>query len=219
MPDGIGEEQSADADQRGFISRWKADTGGRPEFVYVVVAIVVVTLTILLAVIYFSASERERTSPPICTDIGLDRAEQAILRGDVERLTVVYDETPYTPVDDRYGPVLAKLDYFDGTCSNLPQGVVNQEGVYTVAGVIAFYNENTEGQQVEITYQKSDRLDESLFVLPTEIPTVTPTPEPTATIVTIATSEPSPAPPAVRASPEQEATPVASPAPSVRATP
>ena len=51
---------------------------------------------------------------------------------------------------------------------------------YTLAGVIGFYNQTAEVQQVEITYQESDQLDASLFVTPTEIPTLEPTIEPTA---------------------------------------
>ena len=198
----------------GFISRWKSERGDRSTFVYIVVGVVALTLTVLLAIIYFSASERERLSPPICTDITMAAAEQAVLQGDVERLTIVYDETPYTPTSARYGPVLAKLDYTDGTCSNLPQGVVNQDVVYTIAGVIAFYNENTEGQQVEIIYQTSDRLSQALFVVPTEVPTPTPTPEPTAP-ATIPPLVP-PATPAPLATPDATAPP---PAASPAATP
>jgi hypothetical protein len=202
-----GAEQPA-GDRPGLLGRLTGGGGGnRSSFVYLVVGLVAVTLTVLLAIIYFSASERERTSPPICTDITEARAQRAVLAGEVERLTVVYDESPLTPTSERYGPVLAKLDYVDGSCSNLPQGVVNQEVVYTIAGVIAFYNENTDGQKVEILYQKSGQLDDELFLLPTATPTLTPTPEPTATLA----STPSPTPrPVVTGTPV--ASPVASPA-------
>jgi hypothetical protein len=215
MSDEKGQDTSEDTGDHGFIRRWKADASGRPAFVYVVVALVVVTLTTLLAIIYFSASERERTSPPICTDINLDRAQQAVLRGEAERLTVVYDEGEHSPPSERYGPVLAKLDYVDATCSNLPQGVVNQEGVYTLAGVITFYNEHTDGQQVEITYQESARLDESLFVLPTTAATESP-PTVAASVVT---PEPDAGTPIVEASTSGTASPVASPVPVIFATP
>ena len=199
----------------GFMRRWRAASGDRPTFVYIVIGVVAVTLTVLLAIIYFSASERERLSPPICTDITLAAAKQAVLRGDVERLTIVYDEAPYPPGSERYGPVLAKLDYTDATCSNLPQGVINQDVVYTISGVIAFYNQNTEGQQAEIIYQTSDQLGEELFVLPTEVPTQAPTPDPTATVTVPPTTTPvlvSPATPAPLATPERTASPAASPA-------
>jgi hypothetical protein len=205
MAQETGAEQPA-GDRTGLLGRLTGGGGGnRSSFVYLVVGLVAVTLTVLLAIIYFSASERERTSPPICTDIGEARAQRAVLAGEVERLTVVYDETPLTPTSERYGPVLAKLDYVDGSCSNLPQGVVNQEVVYTIAGVIAFYNENTDGQKVEILYQQSGQLDDELFLLPTATPSSTPTPEPTSTPA----STPTP-PPAVTGTPA--ASPVASPA-------
>lgn len=197
----------------GMLGRLTGGGGGRSSFVYVVVGVVALTLTILLLIIYFSASERERTSPPICTDITMERAERAVLAGEVERLTIVHDETPQTPTSGRYGPVLAKLDFVDGSCSNLPQGVANQDTVYTIAGVIAFYNENTEEQKVEITYQTGGRLDDELFARPTEPPTATATAAPTEP----PTATPSPTATPVRGTPV--ATPLASPAARATATP
>lgn len=195
--------QGAGEDRPGLLARLRGDGGGRSSFVYIVVGIVALTLTVLLAIIYFSASERERTSPPICTDIALDRAERAILSGEVERLTIVYDETPLTPTSDRYGPVLAKLDFTDGTCSNLPQGVARQDVVYTVAGVIAFYNENTEAQKVDVVYQKSSNLRDDLFLPPT-VP---------ATATAMPTETPAPTEVATPRTPAPAASPMASPAP------
>lgn len=195
--------QGAGEDRPGLLARLRGDGGGRSSFVYIVVGIVALTLTVLLAIIYFSASERERTSPPICTDIALERAERAILSGEVERLTIVYDETPLTPTSDRYGPVLAKLDFTDGTCSNLPQGVARQDVVYTVAGVIAFYNENTEAQKVDVVYQKSSNLRDDLFLPPT-VP---------ATATAMPTETPAPTEVATPRTPAPAASPMASPAP------
>lgn len=209
-----GPEQSGGGS--GFADRLRARGGGGSSFVYIVVGVVALTLTLLLAIIYFSASERERTSPPICTDISMEDADSAVLRGEVERLTIVYDEATQTPASRRYGPVLAKLDYIDGTCSNLPQGIVNQEVVYTIAGSIAFYNVNTDGQQVEIIYQTSDRLSDDLFATPTERPTETPTAQPTEP-PTPAPTEPVTAPPV--GTPTPEGSPVASPAATVIASP
>lgn len=197
-------------ERSGLLSRLRGDAGGRPPFVYIVVGVVAVTLTVLLAIIYFSASERERTSPPICTDITLARAERAVLAGEVERLTIVYDEAPVTPPSERYGPVLAKLDFTDGTCSNLPQGVAHQDVVYTVTGVIDFYNENTEEQKVEVVYQKSANLREDLFLLPTEPPAATATSLPTVTPTVGPTATSAPARPP--ATPVRAGSPVASPA-------
>jgi hypothetical protein len=207
-----GMAQGAGDERPGLLSRLRGDGGGRSSFVYIVVGIVALTLTVLLAIIYFSASERDRTSPPICTDIALARAERAILAGEVERLTIVYDEAPVTPTSDRYGPVLAKLDFVDGTCSNLPQGIAHQDVVYTVAGVIAFYNQNTEEQKVEVVYQKTANLREDLFLPPTApaTPTAMPTETPSPTPTEVATPR----------TPAPAASPMASPAPAatLRAT-
>jgi hypothetical protein len=208
-----GPEQSGDGS--GIVNRLRERSGGRSSFVYIVVGVVAITLTLLLAIIYFSASERERTSPPICTDISMEDAESAVLRGEAERLTIVYDEATQTPSSHRYGPVLAKLDYIDGTCSNLPQGVANQEVVYTIAGIIAFYNVNTEGQQVETIYQTSDRLSADLFATPTEPATEAPTAIPTEP-PTPAATEPATAPPI--GTPRPEGSPIASPAASPQST-
>jgi hypothetical protein len=216
MAQGVDPERPGE--RPGLLARLRGNGGGRPSFVYLVVGVVALTLTVLLAIIYFSASEREKTSPPICTDITLARAERAILSGEVDRLTIVYDEAPLTPTSERYGPVLAKLDFADGTCSNLPQGVAHQDVVYTVAGVIAFYNENTDGQKVEVVYQKTANLREDLFALPTATPMQTPTAAPTrvatATATVTATPVPTRAPATPAGSiPARVGTPAASPAP------
>lgn len=206
-------------DTPGIVDRLRQGGGGRSSFVYIVVGVVAITLALLLVIIYFSASERERTSPPICTAITLEEAQEAVLRGEVERLTVVYDDADPPPTSERYGPVLAKLDFTDETCSNLPQGVANQDIVYTIAGVIAFYNENTEGQTVDILWQETANLDEELFELPTEIPTEMP--EPTATVAppddavapaVIAEPDETPEPIEVATPAVVTGTPVASPA-------
>lgn len=205
--------QGAGDERPGLLARLRGDGGGRSSFVYIVVGIVALTLTVLLAIIYFSASERERTSPPICTDITLEAAERAVLNGEVERLTIVYDEEPVTPTSERYGPVLAKLDFADGTCSNLPQGVAHQDVVYAVSGVIAFYNQDTEEQQVEVVYQKSGNLREDLFLPPTVPATETPVPtETTAPSPTSITT------PEEIATPATSASPIASPAAAARPT-
>jgi flagellar basal body-associated protein FliL len=191
-PQGAGE-----SGRSGFADRWKSGNGRPSSFVYIVLGLGVLTLAILLAFIYFSASERERASPPICTDISVERAERVVLDGEVERMTVVYHDDLATPPSSRYGPVLAKFDNRDETCFNLPQGIANQGVVYTLVGVIGFYNETTEGRQIEITYQRSSQLDQSLFMLPTETPTevvetpVAPgTPAPDGTPVVIVSASP-----------------------------
>jgi len=157
------------------------DSRGRPLSVYGILAIGVATLLVLLLVVYFSASDRDNPDQPICTSIQPAQAENAVRDGQAQRLTIAYDDEIEMPTNKRWGPVLARLDYADGQCANLPQGIANQGDVYAIVGVINFYNETTENPQVEIVYDRSNSLDEGLFVPPT-IPT-TPTPVPTATPV------------------------------------
>lgn len=170
------------------------DAQGRPFSVYAVLAIGVATLLILLLVVYFSAADRDRADQPICTTIQPEQAELAVRDGTARRLTIAYDDEVEIPTNRRWGPVLARLDYANGQCANLPQGIANQGDVYTIVGVIEVYNETTENPRVEIIYERSGTLDEGLFAMPsptaspTLAPTVTPSPTPGPTL------EPSPDP-------------------------
>jgi len=164
------------------------DSRGRPVSVYGVLGIGVATLLVLLLVVYFSAADRDNPDQPICTTIQPDQAELAVRDGNAQRLTIAYDDEVEMPANDRWGPVLARLDYADGQCANLPQGIANQGDVYAIVGVIYFYTETTENPQVEIVYDRSNSLDEGLFVpptiptTPTPVPTATPVPSPTLTV-------------------------------------
>ncbi|MDQ4100389.1 MAG: hypothetical protein M3121_07805, partial [Chloroflexota bacterium] len=184
-------------------ARLEPDAGRRPLSVYGVLIIGVVTLLALLAVIYFTAIEQDRP-PPICSAVDIAQAERAIRSGDVERVTVVYDETVRTATSERYGPVLARIEYVNGQCANLPQGISGQQQVYAILGLIGFYNNSTETQSVAIAYERQTDLPASLFYTPT--PPATATPPPTATA----------SPP-----PTQPATPVATltPTPTVAPPP
>lgn len=174
------------------------DSKGRPLSVYGVLAIGVVTLLVLLLVVYFSATDRDNPEAPICTTIQPVQAELAVRDGQAQRLTVAYDDEVEMPTNDRWGPVLARLDYVDGQCANLPQGVANQSDVYAIVGVINFYNETTENPQVEIVYDRSNSLDEALFLVPTSVPTATTVPSPSPTSPPVAT-DPAIVPPATPA--------------------
>ena len=163
----------------------------RPRAVYVVLAIGVVSLLILLLVIYFS-SDRDLPEQPICTTVGVHDAQTAVLEGRISRITLAYDDTAAPPSADNWGPVLARLDYTDGQCANLPQGIERQDQIYLLLGTIVVFNDITESTQVEITYDRSTALDPSLFATPTLPPTMTP--EPTETPQPTATPSPTPAP-------------------------
>lgn len=156
-----------------------------------VLAIGVVSLLVLLLVIYFS-SDRDLPEQPICTTVSVDDAQTAVLEGRISRITVAYDDAAAPPSSRNWGPVLARLDYTDGQCANLPQGILRQDEIYMLLGTILVFNDITESTQVEIAYDRTTALDPSLFATPTVPPTATP--EPTATPAPTATSTPEPAP-------------------------
>ena len=163
----------------------------RPKAVYAVLAIGVVSLLVLLLVIYFS-SDRDLPDQPICTAVSPRDAQQAVLEGRISRITLAYDDTAAPPSAENWGPVLARLDYTDGQCANMPQGIMRQDDIYTLLGTITVFNDITESTQVEIRYDRTTALDASLFATPTPPPT--PTPEPTPTMEPSPTAEPTPAP-------------------------
>lgn len=183
------------------------DSRGRPMSVYGILAAGVTALLILLVVIYLTASDRGDPDQPICTTITPEQASLAVRDRQAERLTIAYDDEIETPTSERWGPVLARLDYVDGQCANLPQGIANQADVYEIVGVINVYNEITENTQVQIVYERSSTLNAGLFVIPTEVPTATVPPP--ATVIVTPTPEPVPTQPPVI----PPATPVATPEP------
>lgn len=171
------------------------DSRGRPMSVYGILAAGVTALLILLLVIYLTASDRGDPDQPICTTISPEQASLAVRDGQAEKLTIAYDDEIETPTSERWGPVLARLDYADGQCANLPQGIANQPDVYEIVGVINVYNEITENTQVQVVYERSSTLNAGLFVIPTEVPTATVPPP--ATVIVTPTPEPVPTQPPV----------------------
>lgn len=172
----------------------------RSRSAYVVLAVGVIALLSLLLIIYFS-SDRNPPEQPICTTVSAESARQAVLEGRISRITLAYDDMVTPPSAPNWGPVLARLDYTDGQCANLPQGIVNQSDIYTLLGAITVFNDITESTQIEIRYDRQTELSPSLFATPAPSPTMTPTPEPTATEpAAIGTPAPSPSSTATPAS-------------------
>lgn len=195
------------------LGRHGGGSGNRPRSVYAVLGVGVAALLTLLLIIYFS-SDRNTPEQPICTTVDVNTARQAVLEGRIKRITMAYDETAAPPSASNWGPVLARLDYTDGQCANLPQGIVSQDDIYLITGTIKIFNDITENQQVEIKYDRQTALDPALFSTPTPEPTSTPevTPSPTPGEKTpVSTREPVVVPPV--------ATPMATPAVSPQATP
>jgi hypothetical protein len=181
--------------------------GGRPLGVYGILAAGVATLLVLLGIIYWSSGDRDRPERPICTNITLDEARASVYAGEVEQLVVNYDESGDPVSGDRYGPVVASMTYVNGQCGNLPQGVVTADQIYTLLGIIEFYNDTTQSTQVNVIKERNEALADSLYWTPTAIPTETPlpteTPQPTATAeATTAPTIEATEPPAASASPE-----------------
>ncbi len=164
----------------GLANRLARRDGGRPRSVYAVLVAGVAALLALLLVIYFS-SDRDTPEQPICTTVDASTARQAVLEGRITRITMAYDDIVTPPSASTWGPVLARLDYTDGQCANLPQGIVSQNDIYLITGTIKVFNDITENQQIEIRYDRQTALDPALFWTPTPTPTATPEVTPTAT--------------------------------------
>lgn len=154
------------------------DEEGRPKSVYVILFGGVAALVILLFVVYMS-SDRSIPDQPICSTISIDNAQGAVLEGRIRGITIAYDDEAEPPSATNWGPVLVRLSYNDGQCANLPQGIVQQDRLYQLIGTIQVYNDITENQKVEIKYDRTTELNETLFNTPTPMPTFTPEPSPT----------------------------------------
>lgn len=198
------------------VSTSSGNDGGRPLAVYGVLGLGVATLLILLAIIYFSSGDRDKPDQPTCVNITATDTIDAVYAQEVDKVTVNYDAAGDPQSSDRYGPVLAKVDFVNGQCGNLPQGVEHIGQIYEVLGAIEFYNDTTELSQVEVKKEQSEWLADALYWTPTAEPTETPLPtetpiatEPVVSPTVEPTSEPT-TPVVEDASPS--ASPQASPA-------
>lgn len=193
MADEINGPRRRPAKDTGRTSRLKQRFGGgqttedgRPKSVYIILFVGVAALVILLFVVYLS-SDRSIPDQPICSTISVDQAQASVLEGRMRGITIAYDDTAEPPSALNWGPVLVRLSYTDGQCANLPQGIMQQDRLYQLIGTITMYNDVTENQKVEIKYDRSTELSESLFHTPTPLPTPEPDAGPTPT------EEPTPA--------------------------
>lgn len=164
---------------------------GRPFSVYVILFGGVAALVILLFVVYLS-SDRSIPDQPICSTISVDEAQTAVLEGRIRGITIAYDDEAEPPSASNWGPVLVRISYNDGQCANLPQGITQQDRLYQLIGTIQVYNDITENQKVEIKYDRTTSLDESLYHTPTPIPTMTPEPTPTPEVTATPGVSPTP---------------------------
>lgn len=192
------------------------ENGSRPFSLYAVLGLGVGALLVLLGIIYFSSMDRDNPDQPICTAISPAVAQEDVQDGKIKRIVVNYNKDIDDATDPKWGPVLSRIDYLDGGCGNLPQGIQERDAITLVLGTVLLYNETTNQPQVEIKLNGSDSLSPLLFMTPTLEPTITPiptmtpeitsTPEPTATIQpTVMTTMLAPTPQS-----NQRATPAAS---------
>jgi hypothetical protein len=200
-PAGSGRSRSRIGAVRTTLTR--RDDRGRPVGVYGIVGIGVATLLVLMLIVYFSSGDGDNPEQPICTTISPEHATDDVRQGKVESLTLAYARQVETPTDEAWGPVQARVDYVDGSCGNLPQGISNQSGLLMILGAIDFYNQTTESAQVKVTYSGLDSLDSSLFVTPTAVPTESPTTVPGTEAPTVPDATPTQLPPSPAASPER----------------
>ena len=227
IPD--AEPTPADATPDGDAgSGWRAwlskpDAHGRPRGVYLILGAGVLTLIALMLAVYLWSGDRGREDRPICTTIDATQAREAVVTGEVDQVTLVFSSDIQTPEADGWGPVQARLDYEDGRCATLPQGVMNQPALYTILGTVTFYNETTDAAQIEVTYSGLADLDAVLFETPSPEPTPTevpPTEVPATPAVTPTPSAtPTREPATPEATPERTPTETASPTARVRPTP
>ena len=176
-------------------NRPENDEDGRPFSVYIILFGGVAALVILLFVVYLS-SDRSIPDQPICSVISVSDAQSAVLEGRIRGITIAYNDEAEPPSAEDWGPVLVRINYNDGQCANLPQGITQQDRLYQLIGTIQVYNDITENQKVEIKYDRSTSLDESLYYTPTPIPTMTPEPTPTPNPQETPEVTPTPTPPA-----------------------
>lgn len=148
---------------------------GRPKSVYIILFGGVAALVILLFVVYLS-SDRSIPDQPICSTISVDQAQATVLEGRIRGITIAYDDAAEPPSATNWGPVLVRVNYTDGQCANLPQGIMQQDRLYQLIGTITMYNDVTENQKVEIKYDRTTELSPTLFQTPTPLPTFMPDP-------------------------------------------
>ncbi|HEU0166055.1 MAG TPA: hypothetical protein VFQ54_13490 [Thermomicrobiales bacterium] len=211
-PDDAGSSNPDDTQdaRSGRVRLGGRDANGRPFSLYLVLGLGVAALLVLLAIIYFSSVNNNNPEQPICTTIDPASAQQSVLQGDVKRVVVNYDKGVASATDPSWGPVLSRIDYTNGECGNLPQGIEQRNAITLVLGTIYLYNEITSEPQVEIKLAGSNSLSPALFETPTSAPTDTPVPTPTSSVAAVTSPvvmTPTPTAPAAATPPSPTGTP------------
>ncbi|MDQ3514213.1 MAG: hypothetical protein M3462_11245 [Chloroflexota bacterium] len=160
--------------------------GGRPVSAYAVLVGGALVLCVLLAIILGTSGDDEPGESRTCyqqPDVQI--AKDDVLDGAVERVRVIVPEGR-----PDFGVALLELDYVDGTCYTLPQGVIGQDNAFLILGALETYNRTTDQRRVEVTWDE-DAVPTNVLFTPTPSPTTAPEPTwtlvPTWTVVPVAT--------------------------------
>lgn len=149
--------------------------GGRPIAVYSVLAAGGAILLILLLIVWFSAGDDGDDDAIPCFDAQRGEAVSLVKDGQVEGVTILSPQPDDEEIDaDLVLPTLLTIKLVDGTCRNLqPQGPQGEIEMYTVLGVVDWYNHKTGQRRIEVDISESDSIPAAILA------TVTPTPAPT----------------------------------------
>ncbi|MDQ3044133.1 MAG: hypothetical protein M3R06_03135 [Chloroflexota bacterium] len=165
--------------------------GNRPLSVYGVLAAGIAVLLVLLAIIWITATDNDAPEPPVCVNLDGVNAQEEILAGRVDRATILFDPNVDSPDSARFGPAAVRLNMLDGSCFNLPQGLLGRDVAYQIVGIIDFYNTTTDNQRVQLRYEERGDLPAELF----HTPTVPATEAPASPTAASPTASPPPASP------------------------
>jgi hypothetical protein len=183
--------------------------GGRPLSVYGVLLAGAAVLLILLAIIWITAGGGGGGERPTCQNVELAGAIELIESAQVERVRVTYAEEQAA-----VGPVVLELTTIDAACRLFqPQGVQGSPDMYTIIGVVDYWNRTSGERRIDLSIEPSDAILAELLWTPTPIPTATVEPtatsEPTSTVPvpTEPPASPTPIPPTETPAPTSTASP------------
>ena len=191
-PEGAAESGETDRSAQAPLDRVRARLEGRigerPVSAYAVLVAGALVLCVLLAIIITTSGDDDTGTDRTCyqqPDVQI--AKRDVLSGAVERVRVIVPEGR-----PQFGVALLELDYVDGSCYTLPQGIIGQDNAFLILGALETYNRTTDQRRVDVTWDE-DAVPTNVLFTPTPSPTVIPeatwTPVPTWTAVPDATLE------------------------------
>ncbi|MEJ7762757.1 MAG: hypothetical protein WKF80_08180 [Thermomicrobiales bacterium] len=183
----IGDNRTVMAPLDRIRARLDDRIGGRPVSAYAVLVAGALVLCVLLTIILSTSGDDDPGTARTCyqqPDVQI--AKDDVLSGAIERVRVIVPE-------DRpdFGVAFMELDYVDGSCYTLPQGVIGQDNAFLILGALETYNRTTDQRRVEVNWEE-DAVPTNVLFTPTPpattAPAATRTPVPTWTVVPSATA-------------------------------